>query len=978
MSLNVALKSSITSLQVNQEALSVISKNLANANSSNYSRRQISQENHVVNGVEFGVKIAQIERATDKFLVEAARRQISEVGKTQSLTGYYDRIALVIGEPGADNSVNSHIDNFFTAITDFSASPEQMFFRQAAIESASTLARETATLASELEQIRFDAEADIKSSIENFNNLTLRLENVNIAITESNLVNADVNNLLDERDVILKELSGIIDLRVSFDSRGLTSISTKRTEILSTTSRSILEYNPYLSKQELINGETSSPIELVTLDPDGNKTNNRLSFVSAGGLNERTHNVADGNFRPQVEFSSGKLYGLLQMRDEIIPSTLDQLDNLAYNLVNSVNAVHNMGVGYPPASELVASNNMSAIEERFADGKFMVTALQADGSPIPSPYEGEETGFNPLVIDLERLNTRSGSGDGVFSMQVIAQEINQYFAPPSSKVSIDGVVDDIKVASMQQNIDVVAASGTIKLIGNPAVGDKITINGTEFTFVDSPSSGTNIEIKGIKGDEFATTAEIVKHLNGFGRPVNDATYEIDSASNNTIKITHNKAGSSGNAFAISVDFSNSGSLVAINDNDPSIDPAGTLINGSDASGLFDFDFEMTNLLAENISFEITAPGISFSDPEVETASVFNSKTIEAGTRQRTATDATVNDFFRIDLTGSSLQEGDVLTITAPIKITEAKTGDTYTETIEFTLVIPDPKANNVNSRFNATAVVGGGNGTLKVPNTNQFSIRASIVGEDGVKLTDEEIADGVEGVLKLESSSGYGIGVSELDSADKGNIQNSSNTQTNRGLSHFFGINNFFTTDMVAHNNSGSNASSGGNGGGNNGGGIKNAAINMGVREDIEEDASLLAMGVLTRSKQSELPDAPPIYTYETGIGNNAGSTIMANLKNAIIDFSETSGISAVSTSFSRYGSEILSFLSFNSTITTEASVQAERSFDGFNDKLKSISGVNIDDELANTIFFQQNYNASARLISIVSELFDSLIESFR
>ena len=144
-----------------------------------------------------------------------------------------------------------------------------------------------------------------------------------------------------------------------------------------------MEYNPYLSKQELINGETSSPIELVTLDPDGNKTNNRLTFVSAGGLNERTHNSADGNFRPQVEFSSGKLYGLLQMRDKIIPSTLDQLDNLAYNLVNSVNAVHNMGVGYPPASELVASNNMPAIEERFADGKFMVTALQADGSPIP-------------------------------------------------------------------------------------------------------------------------------------------------------------------------------------------------------------------------------------------------------------------------------------------------------------------------------------------------------------------------------------------------------------------------------------------------------------------------------------------------------------------------------------------------------------------------------------------------------------------
>ena len=50
-------------------------------------------------------------------------------------------------------------------------------------------------------------------------------------------------------------------------------------------------------------------------------------------------------------------------------------------------------------------------------------------------------------------------------------------------------------------------------------------------------------------------------------------------------------------------------------------------------------------------------------------------------------------------------------------------------------------------------------------------------------------------------------------------------------------------------------------------------------------------------------------------------------------------------------------------------------SLDGFKQKFRSVSGVNIDEELANTIIYQNLYTASAKMITTLSRLFDLFIE---
>lgn len=92
-----------------------------------------------------------------------------------------------------------------------------------------------------------------------------------------------------------------------------------------------------------------------------------------------------------------------------------------------------------------------------------------------------------------------------------------------------------------------AAIGRITFNTLPVAGNTITINGTVFTFHESASAGTNIEIKGTPA---LTVAEIVTVLNGSAdTDVDDATYaQVEGQA--ILTITHDTTGPAGNAFTL--------------------------------------------------------------------------------------------------------------------------------------------------------------------------------------------------------------------------------------------------------------------------------------------------------------------------------------------------------------------------------------------------------------------------------------------
>jgi len=927
MSLELALKSSISSLSVNQQALGLISQNISNANSEDFARREISQKNNVIGGIPAGVKIAEVRRVVDSFLVESSRRQISNVGSTAVTSDYYNKLQLFLGQPGSENSINTSVDDFFSSLADLTDNPEQTFFRSNVIDKSIRLTDQVSSLAQNVESLRFDIDQDISSTVRDINNLLDNLNDINRAVKETANVGGDVNATLDERQAALSDLSELIEFRITEQNSGEISIFMGGNELLSQSSRVHFQYSAQTSADSFIVGVPSAPIELIALDSSGNPTANKTTIVSS-----------TGDTIQKNEITSGTLKGLIDLKDTEFPKVLAQLDEFASSVTDSINAIHNDGGGFPPASELIGTKSVVGTDVRNYSGNVMFAILDPNGNPVSDQFG---LGLPPLNLDLGRLD--GGSGTGTSDINDIIKEINHYFGPPPSQKASIGDIDNIQLAAISSSITSVEAAGTINFVDNPAIGDTITVDGTVFTFIAGASSGTNIQVQATASD---TAVEISRYLNTYtGGTVDDVTYSVVGS---TLTITHDTSGIAGNAFTIAVDLSGSGGTASINGAGAIPAPSSTLISGADASGSLEVDFEMTNLAGSDYTFEVL--GLAIDNGATGMSNSFDPYAVKSGVRERSGKDGVANDTLVIDLTGSTLGEGGVHTVAIDVRVTAAD-GTISTDTIDFEFTIPDPAGDIKNDRFAATAISGAGDATLTAPTGGDRFLTASFINESGAVANASEV-----GHLKIISNKpdDYRIVIQELDSQDKGLISDSASA-TNQGFSHFFGLNNFFDS----------------------GADLKNSAINFKVQDKYIENTSLISAGRLVQSNQSADPNANPILTYSLGLGSNQNISDMANLRNSRISFAAAGKLPTIDTTIVGYSAEIISSVSFDAKRVDDENKQQVILFDAFNDRLQAQSGVNVDEELANTIIFQNNYQASARMITVVSELFDTLLQTF-
>ncbi len=176
------------------------------------------------------------------------------------------------------------------------------------------------------------------------------------------------------------------------------------------------------------------------------------------------------------------------------------------------------------------------------------------------------------------------------------------------------------------------------------------------------------------------------------------------------------------------------------------------------------------------------------------------------------------------------------------------------------------------------------------------------------------------------------------------------------GFSNFFGLNDFFITPQLST----TVPAVAGQG---NQTGISSGII---VRSDIIEQPSNISRGSLTGT--------PPNLVL--GPGNNDVALELAGVFETNLTFNGvTNGPDITSTTLGGYAGVMLSY---SATITqaSDNSLSFQTALTGdLEIKMQNESGVNMDEELANLVIFQNAYNAAARVITITSEMLDTIIE---
>ena len=325
MSLSIALSNALSGLQVNQTALQVTSGNVANVNTPNYARKIHNQENRVLGGQGVGVDTASVIRRIDQFLRRDLMNETTVLGNNKVTSDYYNRMQAMFGSLGNNNALGNSITDLSVAIENVANSPEVAAHRFDAVNEAVEMAQYFNDMATNVQSLRAQADAEIDAAVDIINAELEIIADLNAQIANNSTKGLPVGDLQDRRDVAIKTISEYMELQEFTDSFGqIRLFTTAGRSLVSGTSFSTLSYTntPFMTANETYPATISG------------------IYLNGGATPPPTSDIT-------TEIRGGKLEALIAMRDETLPAMTNQIDQLAAQMRDEVNRVHNRGANTP-------------------------------------------------------------------------------------------------------------------------------------------------------------------------------------------------------------------------------------------------------------------------------------------------------------------------------------------------------------------------------------------------------------------------------------------------------------------------------------------------------------------------------------------------------------------------------------------------------------------------------------------------------
>jgi flagellar hook-associated protein 1 FlgK len=367
-------------LDADQSALSIVANNVANANTTGYTRESPNwQENSPVeiNGIAYGSGVTETgptsvrDRVLDERLAQQQQSASSSGARLTSLNAVQ---ALFAPDSGSSNStagdIGSDITSFFNSFSSLEANPTDNALRQQVLSTAATLAGDLSNAATSLnaQSTAIDQEAAAVPS--QVNALASAIAQLNLQI-QSASSSGDAGTLEDQRQQDLSQLSQLI---------GINQITTENNGLSITTT----------SGQLLVSEGKSIPL---TTGMVGGTTHFFL------GSTDVTQQLAGGG---------GTLGGYLMARDLDIPDALASLDQLAYGISVEVNAQNTAGTDLDGVSGSAASPlNIFRVPPTVAGSAIAMSVVMTDPNQVAAASPGQGNGDNSNATAMANLASRT-------------------------------------------------------------------------------------------------------------------------------------------------------------------------------------------------------------------------------------------------------------------------------------------------------------------------------------------------------------------------------------------------------------------------------------------------------------------------------------------------------------------------------------------------------------------------------------------
>ncbi len=396
-------------LQAFQRSLNTIGHNIANVNTDGYSRQSVDLVSRTPQVTGYGVagtgvQTDSITRSFNAFVELGIRSSTSTVAEFEAFHTLATQLDNVLADP--DAGISTSMQRFFNAMQDVADTPSGSAARQVLLNEAQHLAEQFNELASWLDGVRGQVSSDIRSSVGEINHLSDAIASLNesIVIAQGQSGGQPANDLLDQRDTLIRNLSELVSVTTLQQDDGSLNVMAG-------------------SGQMLVVGNKASTLE---------------TFVEAGDPNQLGIAIRGngGVLVPITEqMSGGRLGGVLSFRERMLDPASNSLGLTAISISDFVNQQQNQGmdldgvlgndffnVAKPTALTLAGTPDIVSVSFddvtqltnkdytlRFNAGAWQLTQNDTDQ---PVSMTGSGTAVDPFIADGLRFEITAAPANG--------------------------------------------------------------------------------------------------------------------------------------------------------------------------------------------------------------------------------------------------------------------------------------------------------------------------------------------------------------------------------------------------------------------------------------------------------------------------------------------------------------------------------------------------------------------------------------
>jgi flagellar hook-associated protein 1 FlgK len=441
-----SLNAATTALWAQRRGLDVTGQNIANVNTEGYSRQRVDLQaigGSVVPafystspGIGAGVSADDVQRIRDAFLEGRGHTEHANSARLLVEADTLEQVQTAFREPGS-TGIQSLLSEMWDGWEDVANQPDTDAARAQVIERLETLVGGLQFSSSSLEAQWEQTRDNLDVLVKDVNAAAQTVAELNKAIRVANQAGLPANDLADKRDVLIMKLADQVGATVRPGQYGTLDV--------------------VVGGMSLVAGSSASSLAVAgPTDPDLITATDKPRIVTASG----------GFPVPAGGTAGGQLSALTVL----IPGYRTQLDGIAKNLVDTLNAQHALGYDRDglPGGPVLSGTTAATISVVIPGPRQIAASLVGDPPPLPptpsldngnadkisqlrQDVAGTDAGYRKMIVELgvqAAVTIRNQDIQAVISTQVDA-----------ARESVAGVNIDEEMTNMLSFQHAYAAAG---------------------------------------------------------------------------------------------------------------------------------------------------------------------------------------------------------------------------------------------------------------------------------------------------------------------------------------------------------------------------------------------------------------------------------------------------------------------------------------------------------------------------------------